>query len=273
MPITTLDGLLGAYKQVIPLVKTNSVTTVAGLPFTLFDRAGVPPAGSLNPSNTTNGIVPVAGNTGYPAIVPFQGGNTGYLSRVEVTASAAGSFQIYDVLFMAGQTTIPTSGTTTIALTSRPSFASRVPFQSDGVTRAWSRVELFLQASVAWSNHAHTASVDYLDQDGAASNTGNQSTQNNGVNRLLRCPLAAGDTGVSDVTGYNLNGVTSAAGAVSVMAARRLFSARTNVVSQVFGPDQTGMPIVYPTSALLLVAVMDSTSSAIPAVTIEIAEG
>ena len=271
MPLT-FDKLIGAYRQTIPMVKTNSITTVAGLPSTLIDRAGFPAAGSLNPNQTTNGIVPVDTDAGYPLIDAASGSNRIYLSRVSISANVAMSVDLYDVLFMAGQTTIPTSGTTTVALTSRPSFSSRVPFLSDGTTRDWSRVELFIQSSVAFSNHAHTCSIDYLDQGGSAGNTGNISTQNIAVNRWLRCPLAAGDTGVQEITGYNVNGVATASGSVSVLAARRLGSFRTaGGLSSIYGPDYTGLPEVYGTSAILMVVRADSTSSGTPDVVIELA--
>ena len=271
MPLT-LDKLIGAYKQVVPMVKTNSVTTVAGLPSTLIDRAGFPVAGSLNPSQTTNGVVPVDTDAGYPVLDNASGSNKIYLSRVSISANVAMSVDLYDVLFLAGQTTIPTSSTTTVALTSRPSFSGRVPFLADGVTRDWSRVELFLYSAVAWSNHAHTASIDYLDQGGAAGNTGNVSTQSFAINRMLRMPLAAGDTGVQEITGYNLNGIASAAGAVVAMAARRLGSFRTQGgLSSLYGPDYTGLPELFGTSAILMVCRADSTSSGTPDVVIEVA--
>jgi hypothetical protein len=271
MPLT-LDKVLGAYKQIIPMVKTTAVTTVAGQPATLFDRAGFPVAGSLNPSETLAGIVPVDTDAGYPGINDATGSNKIYLSRVSISANVAMSIDLYDVLFRAGQTTIPTSGTTTVALTSRPSFTSRVPFLADGVTRDWSRVEMFIQASVAFSNHAHTTSVDYLDQDGNAGNTGNVSTQNIAVNRLLRLPLAAGDSGVQEITGYNVNGIASATGSVSVMAARRIGMFRTQGgLSSLYGPDYTGLPEIYSSSALLMVVRADSTSSGFPDVVLELA--
>jgi hypothetical protein len=271
MPLT-LDKVLGAYKQIIPMIKTNAVTTVAGQPATLFDRSGFPVAGSLNPSETLAGIVPVDTDAGYPGINDATGSNKIYLSRVSISANVAMSIDLYDVLFRAGQTTIPTSGTTTVALTSRPSFTSRVPFLADGVTRDWSLVEMFLQASVAFSNHAHTASVDYLDQSGNAANTGSISTQNIAVNRLLRCPLAAGDSGVQEITGYNVNGIASATGAVSVMAARRIGMFRTQGgLSSLYGPDYTGLPEIYGSSAILMVVRADSTSSGFPDVVLELA--
>lgn len=268
----TLDKLLGASRQIIPMFKSNSITTTVANPFTLIDRAGYPVAGSLNPASTTNGTVPTDATTGFPTIDAFGGGNRGYLSHVDVLMPVTGMIEIYDVLFWAGQTTIPTAGTTTVALTSIPSFATRVPYKSDGATRDYNQVQLFLQASVAWSNHAHTASIDYTDQDANAANTGNISTQNLGVNRWLRMPLASGDTGVQTITGYKLNGIASATGAVTAVAARRLFGARIVQGSWFWGPDQTGLPEVFADSALLLVARMDSTSSSTPAVTLTISE-
>lgn len=270
-PSTALNQILGGYKQRIFFTKTNSVTTVAGLPYTLIDRAGVPAAGSLNPNQTTNGVVPTDATTGYPVLQAFAGSNKGYITRVELSCSAACTIELYDVLFMAGQTTIPTSGTTTVALTSIPSWAARVPFKSDGSTRDYSLVELFIQASTALSNHAHTTSIDYTDTADAAQNTGNISTQNTPVNRLIRMPLG-GTLPVKTVTGYKVNGATSSTGSVSIMAARKLCSIRALGFSSVLGPDQTGCPEIFADSAILPVVLMDSTSSALPYLNIEIAE-
>lgn len=274
MAITSLDELISSYKQIIPYIKTNSVTTVAGQPSILIDRTGFPAAATTNPGNVSSGIVPTDASTGFPEITNAQGSNKLYISRVEVSAPAAMSVWLFDVLFMAGQTTIPTSGTTTVTLTSRPSFASRVPFLPDGITRDWSQVELYIMSSAATGAQAHSVSVDYLDQAGNAGNTGTISTTSIIVNRILRCPLAAGDTGVSDVTGYNVNGVTSATGAVSVLAMRRLGKYRTlGGLSSIYGPDYTGLPEIFSNSALMAVVLTDATSSSTPDITIEIAQG
>lgn len=272
MAITGLDSVLAGYKQRFYFMKTNSVTTVAGLPYTLIDRSGNPAAGSLNPSQTTNGLVPTDATAGFLPIAAFAGSNKGYLSRLELSITAAGTLELYDCLFMAGQTTIPTSGTTTVSLTSIPSFATRVPYKSDGSTRDWSLVELFIMCSTALSNHAHTTSIDYTDQDGNAGNTGNMSTQNLPVNRLVRMPLATGDTGVQSITGYKVNGATSSTGSVSVLAMRKICAIRALGFSNVLGPDQTGLPEVFADSAIMPVAIMDSTSSALPYLYFEIVE-
>jgi hypothetical protein len=268
----TLDKLIGANRQILPMFKSNSITTTAGQPFTMIDRAGYPAAGSLDPASVVSGTVPTDATTGFPTIDAFSGGNRGFLSHVDLSSPGNGTYEIYDVLFWAGRTTIPTNGTTTVTLTSVPSFATRVPFKSDGTTRDYNQVQIFLQASVAWSNHAHTTSVSYLDQDGNAGSTGNISTQNLGINRWLRMPLASGDTGVQGITSYAVNGITSSSGAVTVVCARRLFGARTVGNNTLYGPDQTGCPEVFADSALLLVCRMDGTTSSTPYATITISE-
>lgn len=270
----TLDKVLGAYKQRIPYVKTNSVTTVAGVPFILIDRAGYPVAGSLNPNDVLAGIVPTGATptTGFPLIEAPQGSNRLFLNRVEISSSVAMSVWLFDVLFEAGQTTIPTSGATTVTLSGMASFASRVPYKSDGVTRDYSQVELYIMMSVAGSNHAHSTVINYLDEGGAAGSTVSQTTQSMIVNRLIRCPLASGDAGVSAITGYVVTGATSSTGAVSALAMRRLGKFRTmGGLSGIYGPDYTGLPEIYSTSALMAVVLTDSTSSGVPDITIEIA--
>ena len=58
MAITTLDGFLAAPMQRITLLKTASRTSVAAIPFSVFDVAGNPGAGVLAGTSTTTGVVP-----------------------------------------------------------------------------------------------------------------------------------------------------------------------------------------------------------------------
>lgn len=268
----TLDKLIGAYRQRLSLMKNQSGTVVAGHPYTTHDRTGMPINRALAVGDVTNGLSPIDTDTGFPVIEPPQGSNKLYLSKVEVGAPVAMSVWLFDVLFWAGATTIPTTGTTTVTLGSPPSFTARVPFMADGSTRAYHEVSLFSFPSTAGSAHAHSISIDYLDQGGAAGNTGNIVTNAIPVNRLLAHPLAAGDTGVSGITGYKVNGVTSATGAMNIMAARSLGRYRTlGGLSAIYGPDYTGLPELFGTSAILIVVMADSTASSTPYINIEIA--
>jgi hypothetical protein len=275
MAITTFDQYVGAYKQHIQLAKTNTITTVAGRESSLLDRAGFPTAAALSPTQTTNGVVPTDATTGFPTIATFQGSNKGYLSRMEAYSNVACTLFLFDLLFWAGGTVIPTSGTTTVALTSQPDFSGRLPFDGGGVNPAWNETELWLHSNVAWSNHAHTASVDYTDQDNnGAANTGNVSTQNRPINSMMRMPWASGDYGTRKLEGYKLNGIASAAGQVTAMVLRRLWAGRLQANQyMVFGPDLTGMPQMFDTSALFIACNTDSTTSPTPNLILEIAEG
>lgn len=263
MAIADLDGYLGGYKQAIPYIKTGTLTVVAGIPFCPLNVAGIPAAkGDLNPGNTAAGVVPTDATAGFPAIQNrADSGHKLYLSRISGFSANPGSFALFDVVFWAGMTTIPTSGTTTVTLTGQPSFASRVPFKSDGTTPDYSGVQPYVLMSVAGSNHAHSVSITYEDQDGnsAVANGVNVSTQNMIVGRLLPIPLAAGDCGVSKLATYLVNGVTSATGSVSILLMRKLWQGRLGYAND-FGPDQVGLVEVFEDSALLLVPIMDSTA-------------
>lgn len=275
MAITTLNGYVGAFKDYLTISKTNSVTTVAGQISTTFDRAGIPAAGTLDVNQITAGVVPTDAVTGYPAIQAFPGGQRGYLSRVEAFWPVTGNLYLYDCLFKAGDIALGTTGATT-SLTGQPSYSGRLPFQADGETTDWSQTELWLEATTALSNHAHTVSVAYTDQDGnAGATTGNLSTQNIIVNRLLRFPWAAGDNGVRLVESVTANGVASTTGTFSVMVMRRLWAGRIPIANslQTFGLDATGMPQIFADSALMLLVQPDSISSSTPSLRLEIAVG
>ena len=270
----TFDQYLAAYKQHVQISKTAAVTTVAGQWAWPIVAAGFPGA-SAAPANTTTGVVPTAATAGFPTIQNFNGSNKGYISRIEGYSPVNQVLALFDVLFWAGPTTIPTSGTTTVALSTRPAFTGRLPFQSDGSTRNKQETELWIWLSTAGSAHAHTTSIDYTDQSGnTAQNTGNVSTTSIAVNRILRLPWAAGDSGTSDLEGYKVNGATSATGAVVAMVLRRIWQGRVLAnTTFTFGPDLTGMPEIFGDSALALACKPESTSTSTPSLVIEIAEG
>jgi microcystin-dependent protein len=273
MAITTLDGLIAAIKQDLPMAKTASNTVIAGQAFSLLNTAGYPAAkGDLNPGNVVAGAIPVSGNAGFPLLNSF-GANKGYVSRGEVVAPVSMSIALYDVLFWAGATTIPTSGTTTIALAGMPDWSGRLPFKSDGVTIDYSGVELWVLASTTTSNHAHTFQIDYTDQGNAAGTTGALSTTNLAAGNMRRLALAAGDDYVKTVTGYKVNGIASSTGTVAALAMRRVGMFRTNGLSAIYGPDLIGMPEIKDTAALMMVCFADSTASSTPSLNLDIAQG
>jgi hypothetical protein len=134
---------------------------------------------------------------------------------------------------------------------------------------------MWVWLSTAGSAHAHTFQMSYRDQDnGTAESSATVSTNGIAVNRLQRVPWNAGDYGAQLMNGYLVNGIASATGAVTAMFLRRLWTGRVEAnTHKVFGPDLTGMPRVFDTSALMLMGLPESTSTSTPNVLIEIAEG
>ena len=274
MAITNFSQLIGAYKQHVQISKSAAVTTVAGQWATPLASAGFPAAASA-PANTTTGVVPTDATTGFPTIQNFQGSNLGYLNWIDIYSPVNQTIALFDLLFWAGPTTIPTAGTTTVTLSSQPSFTSRLPLRSDGTTPRYEEVEMWVWLSTAGGAQAHSFQTSYVDQDNnTAESSATVSTTSIAVNRILRVPWNSGDYGARSMNGYLVNGATSATGAVVSMFLRRICAFRVEANTQKrFGPDQTGLPQIFSDSALFIACLPESTSTSTPNVVIEIAEG
>src|SRR5579871_1827024 len=128
MTIGSLDQYVAAAKQRCEFTKTATFTaTQTAMWYDLWDVAGNPGAGSTNPGNAANGIVPTNPLAGAPTLNVFGGAASGYLSKVEFGCSTACRLMLFDRLFICGNYTA--NGTTNLA--SQPSFASRVPGGTD----------------------------------------------------------------------------------------------------------------------------------------------
>src|SRR5689334_23274667 len=185
--LSSLDDYIASKKQVVPLIKTTTRTTVATGWFSMFDVAGQPGAGVLAGGETTPpglgvGRVPTDAIPGYPSIGPFDAGATGYLSRIEFANSVACRVALFDRLWVGGA-----YGFGAAQAVTPPSFASRVP---DGDYRG---LELWVeQVTAATGNQA--VNVSYTDQDGNAGSTGALGIgAAPTVGRCWQLPLAAGD--------------------------------------------------------------------------------
>lgn len=269
MAISTLDGFIAAAKQYVRILKTGAVTTITAAPFTMFDVAGVPGAGSLTIGNTTTGLVPTDATAGMPTIDAFGGGATGYLGAVEYGSSVACRLTLYDRLFHVGSVSMTTLATTTLA--SQPSYVARLP-NSD-----YTGLEIFLEFNAAVSATATTVTVTYTNESGTTGrSTGATATLASFTNRrLLQLPLQAGDRGVQKIESIIVGGTVATTGSVNVVVARRLWSNRVKVAND-GGIDDfaaTGMPQVYADSALWLVVEADSTTNGLPELNVTIANG
>lgn len=155
MAITTLDQYIAAPSQRITYCKTASRTSVAVVPFSIFDQAGNPSAGTLAIGNTANGIVPTDATAGYPIIDSF-GGTTGYLTGVQFGNTVASRITLFDCLFSAGAYAFNAS----TVLASQPSYAGRIP------ASGYKNTEIWFEAVTAFTGNPSIA-VTYT-TDGAA---------------------------------------------------------------------------------------------------------
>lgn len=263
MAITTLDGFLAAASQQVSYLKTASRTSVAGIPFSVFDQAGNPGAGTLAIGNTANGVVPTDAVAGYPLINAF--GGTGYLGGVQFGSSVACRMILMDCLFSAGAYAF--NANTTLA--SQPSYSGRVPGGTD-----FNHTELWLETVTAFTGNQSIA-VTYTNQAGtAAKTTGTVAT---GVaptiGRMLQLPLAVGDTGLQKVE--SVVGSVATVGTFNVHVMRRLWMGRVRIANDGDTHDflKTGMPLIFSDSALRLIIMADSTATGIPEFMAQIVDG
>ena len=264
MAITTFDGFLGSSKQYVSHSKTASRTAVAAQWTSVFELAGNPGAGVLAGVSTTTGTVPTDATAGCPTINAFGGGATGYLAQIDYGSTVACRIRLFDCLWKGGAYAfnVATSGN------SPTSFSSRVPGGTD-----FSNTQIWYEQVTA-GTLVQNVNVSYNDQGGAASTTGvTAAPAAMIVGRMFEIPLAAGDTGVQGITG--VTGTVASAGTFNLLVMRPIWSGRVMVANDgdVHDLAKTGMPIVYPDSALMMVVAPDSTATGIPALEYVIANG
>lgn len=262
--ITTFDQYLAAAKQRIPMMKTASRTAVAAMPFSVFELAGNPGAGVLAGTSVAAGVVPTDATAGCPAIDAFGVGNVGYLSAVEYGATVAERLTVFDMLWKGGAYPFNAAQ----ALAAQPSFAGRLPGGS------FRGLEIWIEVVTAFTGNP-TIAVTYTNQDGTQGQTTGAIATGSALTlgRFFQLPLQAGDSGVQKIE--SVTGTIATVGTFNVLILRRLWSGRAPVIGggDKHGPDKTGMPIVYDTSALILMCAPDSTATGIPEVTLEICNG
>ena len=264
MAITSWDGFIASAKQRVTLQKTASRTAVAAIPFSVFELAGNPGAGTLAGANTANGVVPTDATAGCPTINAF-GGSKGYITRFEFAAPVAMRVTLYDMLFKAGAYAFNAA----TSLTSQPSYSSRVPNGTD-----FKGTEIWIETVTAFTGNMSIA-VTYTNQDGTTART--TGTVATGVaptvGRMIQLPLQAGDTGVQKIE--SVTATVASVGTFNVLVLRPLATGRVAVANggDVQGLDRTGMVEVFADSALVLQVIPDSTATSTPELKIDISNG
>lgn len=265
MAITTLDQLIAAPKQTIPMIKTASRTSIAAIPFSVFDLAGNPGAGTLAGTSTTAGVVPTDATAGFPTINAFGGGATGYISAINFGSSVASRITLADMLWKGGAYPFNAS----VTLSAQPSYSSRVPGGTD-----YTGTQIWIEAVTAFTGNLSIA-VTYTNQSGTTGRTtGTVATAvAPTVGRMIQLPLQAGDSGVQKIE--SVTATVSTVGTFNVLVLRPLWTGRAKINNDgdTHGPDKTGLPVVFADSALFFYVTADSTATGIPEVRLEIANG
>ena len=266
MAITTYDAFLAATNRKLNYVKTTNPTVVIGQPFALINLAGSPAGrADLNPGSITTGVIPVDGDSGFPLIEAYGGSNKAYLTTIIGNNTLAGFYELFDLLFWAGSTTIPTSGTTTVTLSPARTTA--------GLRGGNNDLTYFVLCSTTTSNHAHSFRMRYTDTASAAQTTHAAiSTQNLPAGNMRRLNLA-NNLKVQTIDGYDVIGVGSATGTVSVMCCRSLGTYRFNDPIGPAGPNRTGFVEINQDAALFVAVYGDTTNAGIFAITATIKVG
>ena len=263
MAITTLDGLIGAARQRIQMAKTATRTSAAAIPFSVFDVAGNPGAGTLAGTSTTTGTVPTDATAGCPTINAFGGSNTGYISRVEANNTVSCRIQLYDLLWKGGAYAFnaATSGNTPT------SYSSRLP------NTDYTQLELWYEQVTAGTG-IQSVNVTYNNESAVSHSTGVTSIGVAGiVGKMFQLPLQAGDKGIQGVTG--VAGTVATAGTFNILVMRPLMDARIRVANdgQVFDALGVGLPQIYADSALIMIVTADSTSTGLPELIVDVSNG
>ncbi len=260
MSIQSLNDYIAAAKQALRWFKSASITTIAGIPFSVFDQAGNPGAGALAIGNTANGLVPTDGDNGYPVINAF-GGLPGCISKVDFGSTIACRIALFDRLFAAGAYAYNAD----VTLASQPAFSGRLP------NTDYKNLELWIEVVTAFTGNP-SFQINYLDQDGGAGDTGViASGAALTIRRCFQMPLASGDCGIQRID--RIRGTVATVGTFNIMVLRRLWTGRvrTAVDGDVHDLLRTGMPQIYDNSALFALIYADSTASGIPELGIEVA--
>lgn len=263
MAITTLDGIIAAAKQRVLISKTANRTSVAVIPFSVYGLAGNPGAGTLAGTSTSTGVVPTNTTAEHPLINAFGEGATGYITRIEGNSTVACRIQLYDLLWKGGAYSYNAATTGNAS----PSYAARLP------NGDYKGLELWMEQVTA-ATGIQAVTVQYYNQDGILKSTPVQSQGTAGiVGRMTQIPLAVGDTGIQGV--FGVTGSVATAGTFNILVLRPLGEVRIRVANDGVVQDAltTGMPQIFAESALMMIVTADSTSTGLPELVVDVANG
>lgn len=267
MPLTSVDAIIAAPKQHVSSIRTASRTTVSAFWFSTLDLAGSPGAGVLAGTSTTTGVVPTDMTAGFPPINDFAGGGgvEGRIEQVSFSTTNACRMRLSDLLWKGGAYAFNAA----VSGQTPTSFASRV----QGGTN-FGGLEIWYEQVTAGTG-IPSVNVTYINQDGVAGRSTGVVVAPAAmiVGRCMQLPLQAGDSGVQGVTGVTATVATG--GTFNILVTRPLWRGRVlfNNDGGTHGPLETGRPLIFADSAVMLQVATDGTTSGTPEVEFVVSNG
>ena len=255
MPITTLDQVISGSQQPRIFSKATSPTLVAGRPFTYWATPGNPGAGTWDA--TLNGVAVYANNAGSLQFTNPTSGST-YLSRLQASATQAGTLMLVDRLWHNG-------GYTITATTPQNITQPTLPARDWSGTTAGNGVFAAAMLSVASGAGTPTITINYTNSSGANGRTSTNvlaTAATSVAGSWYMMGLQAGDNGIRNVASLTLS-ATWTSGTLN-LGLFRLIAALE--MPQAFVPNAidaltSGFPILYNDSALEFVFMPNTTTA------------
>lgn len=242
--------------------RKDSITTVAGIMYSLWKATGRPQAGA---TPTTAAVCDLA-NAGGILHTDAGGGNTLYLGRASFSSTVAGTLVLYDRLIHMGGLDGTSVGTQTVSTPALPSGRC----DPNGLD-----VQCFLEWYTATGASARTATINYTDQGGASGTTTASLHASVAASALIEVVPASGDSGFRDIDDLTLSASTGTAGNFGVTLARKLIEIPIGLAN--VGGDRSGfemnLPIIPADACLWLVWMPSTTSSGIVTGQLDLIEG
>lgn len=225
--ITTMDQLLAALQNPVPIYKSSLANSAAGAYQSLWTATGFPTAGATPSSGV--GQTNTSSTQGALRVPDLSTGQTLYLARASITMATAGVLTIYDRL-------VSTSGLSGIVTSAQTVNSTALPRYTDGVG-----VEAFLEFYGAVGATASVPTVSYTNSDATSGRSFvGASIASTPIARMIPIVPIAGDKGIRSVESVTLSASSGTAGNFGVTLMKRLMDipvtlGNTGVIVDPFG--------------------------------------
>lgn len=227
---------LGAYNgRSIPFMKSGTVADTIGYWYSTFKDAGYPGAWAAGTPGV-NGRVTDGTTSGDYGCIPIanaaSGGN--YLTDLQMTSSTPHSHYFYDVLWV--NSGLSVTSTATVQTIASPTLPARdVNGTTDGEGCV---IGLYFATASTLAAVNALSQVTYTNSKGTGSRVatllgiaGSQAPATPVIGTVLWYNLAAGDTGVRSIQGFNIGATSWLTGTINLFIARDIATVGTTVAN------------------------------------------